>query len=164
MSRRLFRPRTRAGYGTIPVRKIVWSSTFRGECSGRLLRLAFMQPPADEVELFFVQVLLRPIAGLTWRTDFHIIRLTEDNDLWYFGGGATRELRNPGFGFGGRPSGGHNSLMEVLETQLSFNWNDWVTTTAYYGHGFGEDVVGADFTNKHANYGFLELTLKFPPM
>lgn len=112
----------------------------------------------------FLQVLLRPIAGLTWRTDLHIVRLTEDDDLWYFGGGATRELRNPGFGFGGRPSGGGNSLMEVLETQVSYNWNDWVTTTAYYGHAFGEDVVGADFTNKDANYGFLELTLKLPPM
>jgi hypothetical protein len=115
-------------------------------------------------EDIFLQILLRPIAGLMWRTDFHVIRLTENDDLWYFGGGATRELRNPGFGFGGRPSGGQSSLMEVLETQVSYNWNDWVTTTAYYGHGFGEDVVGADFTNKDANYGFLELTLKLPPM
>jgi hypothetical protein len=113
---------------------------------------------------FFVQLLLRPIAGLVWRTDFHLIRLTEDDDLWYFGGGATRELRNPGFGYGGRPSGGENSLMEVLETQLSYNWNDYITTTAYYGHGFGEDVVGADFTNKDANYGYLEVTFKLPPM
>ena len=32
------------------------------------------------------------------------------------------------------------------------------------GHAFGEDVVGADFRSKNANYGFLEVTLKLPPM
>jgi hypothetical protein len=114
---------------------------------------------------FFVQALFRPIKGLVWRTDFHLLRLSEDDDLWYFGGGATRERTQPGFGFGGRPSGGHNSLMEVLETQVTYNWNDWVTTSLYYAHGFGEDVVEADFPNgKDANYGFLEVTLKLPPM
>ena len=115
-------------------------------------------------EDIFAQVILKPIAGLVWRTDFHVLRLSEDNDLWYFGGGATREKRNAGFGFGARPSGGKNSLMEVLESQISYNWNDYITTTAYYGHAFGEDVVGADFSGKSANYGFLEVTLKLPPM
>lgn len=115
-------------------------------------------------EDIFAQVILKPIAGLVWRTDFHVLRLSEDDDLWYFGGGATREKRNPGFGFGARPSGGESSLMEVLETQISYTWNDYIATTVYYGHGFGEDVVGADFTNKDANYGFLEITLKLPPI
>jgi hypothetical protein len=112
----------------------------------------------------FVQLVLRPRAGLVWRTDYHLVRLTEDDDLWYFGGGATRNRKQPGFGFGGRPSGGEESLMSVLETQISYNWNDYLTTTVYYGHAFGGDVIGADFRNRHANYGFLELTLKLPPM
>jgi len=115
-------------------------------------------------EDIFAQVILKPIAGLVWRTDLHVLRLNEDDDLWYFGGGATREKRNIGFGYGGRPSGGKNSLMEVLETQISYNWNDYIATTVYYGHGFGEDVVEADFSGKSANYGFLEVTLKLPPM
>ena len=112
----------------------------------------------------FAHVILRPIAGLVWRTDFHLLRLSEDDDLWYFGGGATRERRNVAFGYGGRPSGGKSSLMEILETQFSYNWNDFVSTTAYYGHGFGEGVVKADFRANDANYGFLEVTLKLPPM
>jgi hypothetical protein len=33
----------------------------------------------------FVQLILRPIAGLMWRTDFHSIRLTEGRDLYYTG-------------------------------------------------------------------------------
>jgi hypothetical protein len=114
-------------------------------------------------EDFFVQAILKPMDGLLWRTDFHLLRLSEDDDLWYFGGGATREKRNAGFGFGARPSGGDDALMEVLETQLSYNWNDYVASTLYYGHEFGEDVVGNDFANKDANYFFLELTLKLPP-
>ncbi|MFN2425904.1 MAG: alginate export family protein [Candidatus Binatia bacterium] len=115
-------------------------------------------------EDIFAQVIVKPMAGLVWRTDFHVLRLSEDDDLWYFGGGATREKRNAGFGFGGRPSSGKNSLMEVLETQVSYNWNDYIATTVYYGHGFGEDVVEAGFSGKSANFGFLEVTLKLPPM
>lgn len=115
-------------------------------------------------EDFFVQAIAKPIAGLVWRTDFHLLRLSDDNDLWYFGGGATREHKQAGFGYGGRPSGGGNSLMEVLETQISYNWNDYLATTVYYGHAFGEDVVGADFQNKNADYGFIEVTLKLPPV
>ena len=115
-------------------------------------------------EDIFAQVILKPMAGLVWRTDVHVLRLSEDDDLWYFGGGATREKRNVGFGYGGRPSGGKSSLLEVLETQVSYTWNDYIATTVYYGHGFGEDVVGADFSGKSANYGFLEVTLKLPPI
>ncbi|HXC53607.1 MAG TPA: alginate export family protein [Candidatus Limnocylindrales bacterium] len=112
----------------------------------------------------FVQVILRPKAGLVWRTDLHVVRLSDDDDLWYFGGGAAREHKQPGFGFGGRPSDGKDSLMEVLETQVSYNWNDYVATTFYYGHMFGEDVVESDFSGKSANYAFMEFTLKLPPM
>lgn len=112
----------------------------------------------------FAQVVLRPVAGLVWRTDFHVLRLTSDDDLWYFGGGATREGRDPGFGYGGRPSGGKSSLMEVLETQVTYNWNDYVSTAVYYGHAFGGDVVDADFRGNDADYGFVEVTLKLPPM
>lgn len=31
----------------------------------------------------FVQLILRPTAGVVWRTDFHNLRLTETRDLWY---------------------------------------------------------------------------------
>jgi len=111
----------------------------------------------------FAQFILRPRPGLMWRTDLHVLRLSEDDDLWYFGGGATRNTSQAGLGYGSRPSGGKQSLMEVLETQLSYTWNDYVTTTVYYGHGFGEDVVDADFSGKDANYGYFEVTLKLPP-
>ena len=112
----------------------------------------------------FLQILLRPKAGLLWRTDLHVVNLSEDDDLWYFGGGPGREHKQPGFGYGSRPSGGKSSLMEVLETQISYNWNDYVATTFYYGHAFGEGVVEADFDGKHANDAFMEVTLKLPPM
>lgn len=115
-------------------------------------------------EDIFAQVILKPIERMVWRTDLHVMRLSDEDDLWYFGGGATREKRNVGFGYGGRPSGGNQDLMEVLETQLSYSWNQYVATTVYYGHAFGEDVVGADFANRNADYGFLEVTLTLPPM
>lgn len=111
----------------------------------------------------FAQVVLRPRPGLVWRTDLHIVRLMEDDDLWYFGGGATRDEEQAGYGYGGRPSGGKTGLMEVLETQVSYTWNDYVATTFYYGHGFGNDVVEADFRGDNVDYAFFEVTLKLPP-
>ncbi len=115
-------------------------------------------------EDIFAQVVLKPIAGMVWRTDLHVMRLSEEDDLWYFGGGATREKRNVGFGYGGRPSGGNQDLMEVLETQLNYTWNDYVATSVYYGHAFGEDAVGSSFTNRDADYAYFEVTLTLPPM
>lgn len=115
-------------------------------------------------EDLFAQVILRPMEGLVWRTDLHVLSLSEDDDLWYFGGGATREKRNIGVGYGARPSGGKSSLMEVLETQVSYTWNQYVATTVYYGHAFGEGVVEADFSGNDADYGFLEVTLFLPPL
>lgn len=136
---------------------------FQGLPTPRLYSLSTLYNSMNNEDAF-LQLVLRPRAGLVWRTDFHLLRLSEDEDLWYFGGGATRNRKQPGFGYGGRPSGGKESLMEMLETQVTYNWNDYVSTTVYYGHGFGEDVVGADFSGKSVNYGYLEITLKLPPM
>ena len=44
-------------------------------------------------EDIFFQLILRPLEGLVWRTDFHYIRVSEKNDLWYQGAGATLEDR-----------------------------------------------------------------------
>jgi hypothetical protein len=108
----------------------------------------------------FVQLILRPRAGLAWRSDFHNIRLSEGRDLWYQGAGATLADRNVGFGFPGRPAFGHRDLFRVLETSLSYDVNTWLTLSIYYGHVFGGRVVRAIFTEDQADFGYLEVTLK----
>ncbi len=109
----------------------------------------------------FAQLLLRPLPGLVWRTDFHNLRLTEQADLWYQGAGATLAKRDVGFGYSGRPSLGHRDLMRVVETQVAYQWGAHVGMVLYYGHEFGQGVVRSIFQGKDADYGFVEATLKF---
>jgi len=108
----------------------------------------------------FAEVLLRPISGLMSRTAFHDIRLSEANDLWYQGSGATVSNRDAGFGYSGRPASGHHDLMRVIETSLSYDWNAWLTIGTYYGHLFGGDVVSAIFKGNDADFGYVEATIR----
>lgn len=108
----------------------------------------------------FGQILFRPIVGLVSRTDVHVVRLSEEKDLWYQGAGATLADRDVGFGFPGRPANGRNELLTIVETTLSYDWSASVSTSIYYGHVFGGGVVRSIFAGDDADFGFLELTLR----
>ncbi|MCS6927563.1 MAG: alginate export family protein [Candidatus Binatia bacterium] len=108
----------------------------------------------------FVQLILRPIAGLVWRTDFHNIRLSEARDLWYQGAGATLRARHVGFGFAGRPAFGERHLCRVLETSLTYAWSPHLEFTVYYAHVFGNAVVRKIFAGDQADFGYVEMVLK----
>lgn len=109
-----------------------------------------------------VELLLRPRPGLTSRTEWHNLRLTEANDLWYQGAGATIGDRNraEGFGYSGRPANGFRELFSVVQTSLSYDWNAYVNTNVYYGHVFGGEVVDRIFDNDMGDFGYIELMLK----
>ncbi len=108
----------------------------------------------------FAQLLLRPVAGLVWRTDFHNIRLSESRDLWYQGAGATLNDHNVGFGFPGRPAFGERDLFRVVESQLTYAWSPTLEFTVYYAHIFGGDVVRKIFASDQADFAYLEVILK----
>ncbi len=110
-------------------------------------------------EDYFAQLILKPIAGMVWRTDLHWLALTEKNDRWYFGAGATLEDRQIGFGYGARESKGARSLLTVLETQIAYNWNAHVSTVVYYGHHFGNTVVRRLGQSDDADFGYIEINL-----
>lgn len=108
----------------------------------------------------FAQLLLRPVVGLVWRTDFHNIRLSESRDLWYQGAGATLSDRNVGFGFPGRPAFGKRDLFRVVESQLTYAWSPALEFTVYYAHIFGGDVVRKIFAGDQGDFAYLEVILK----
>jgi len=108
----------------------------------------------------FAQLLLRPLAGLVWRADFHNLRLSESRDLWYQGAGATLNDRNVGFGFPGRPAFGEHDLFRVVESQLTYAWSPALEFTVYYAHLFGGDVVRKIFADDQADFAYLEVILK----
>lgn len=108
----------------------------------------------------FVQLILRPMQGLIWRTDFHDIRVTEKNDLWYQGAGATLEDRQPGFGYAGRPTFGKRALFQIIETTLSYNLNKHINIQLFFSHIFGDSIIDQIFSGNDANFGYIEVTPK----
>lgn len=108
----------------------------------------------------FVQLILRPLRGLVWRTDFHNIRLSEARDLWYQGAGATLRERSVGFGFAGRPAFGERNLFRVLETSLTYAWSPQLEFAVYYAHVFGGAVVRKIFAGAQGDFGYVEMVLK----
>ncbi len=108
----------------------------------------------------FFQLILRPLKGLIWRTDFHNIRVTEKNDLWYQGAGATLEDRQPGFGYVGRPAFGKRGLFQIIETTLSYNVTKNINLNVFFAHVFGDSIVDRIYPGDDANFGYIELTLK----
>ena len=106
----------------------------------------------------FAQLILRPHAAITLRTDYHWLSLSERSDLWYSGSGATNDHL---FGYAGSPSGGNRELAHLVDISLTLALHRRVTLGGYYGHAFGRDVVRASFAGADADYGFVEVTFRY---
>jgi len=106
----------------------------------------------------FVQLIASPFPRASVRADYHWLRLTEPHDLWYAGGGATNDHV---FGFSGTPTHGRRELAHLVEIAFDVKLHERMSAAAYYGHAFGQGVVGATFSGKDASYGYVELTLRY---
>jgi hypothetical protein len=105
------------------------------------------------------QLITRPLAALGTRTDFHWLRVSEDEDLLYFGGGATKQEF---FGYGGTPAGGASDTAYVIEQTVTYTVSRNLELQAYVGHAFGQGVVENGFpVDDELTYGFVEWTLTF---
>lgn len=108
---------------------------------------------------YFIQLILKPHNKITTRLDFHILNLTRANDLWYAGGGA---FRKGIFGYGGRPSGGHNNLANFLDLSLDYAINPKTNFTFYFGHTIGQNVIKEIYKgSRRGSYFYWEITRKF---
>jgi hypothetical protein len=106
----------------------------------------------------FAQLIATPFTWASVRADYHWLRLTDSHDLWYAGGGATNDHV---FGFSGTPAHGRRELAHVVEVACDLKLHERVSAAAYYGHAFGQGVVGATFSGKDASYGYVELTVRY---
>jgi hypothetical protein len=109
-------------------------------------------------EDLFAQLIARPHPRIEVRTDYHWLRLTESSDLWYAGGGATNDTF---FGYAGLPSGGRRELAHVVDVGVTAALRRQLSAYAYYGHAFGQGVVRSNFAGTGANYGYLEVTVRY---
>lgn len=108
----------------------------------------------------FFQLILRPVEELVWRTDFHCIRVSERNDLWYQGAGATLQDRQAGFGYVGRPAAGKRALFKIIETSLDYTLTENLNVAVFFAHVFGDSIVDRIYAGDDANFGYIELNLK----
>ena len=106
----------------------------------------------------FAELVLKPHSKVTVRTDYHWLQLTESQDLWYSGGGATNETF---FGYQGLNSGGRHDLGSLLDTSVTVSILKQLTAYCYYGHTFGESVVKTTFAGANMNFGYVELTYRY---
>ncbi len=106
----------------------------------------------------FAQVIVTPHRDVTIRCDYHRLALSDAHDLWYSGGGATTGRI---FGYAGSPSGGHRELADLIDVSATVRVASRVSVGGYFGHAFGGDVVGATFAGHAANYGFVEVALRY---
>jgi hypothetical protein len=106
----------------------------------------------------FAMLVLRPLERVTVRTDWHWLTLSEREDRWYSGGGASN---SDVFGFAGIPANGHRELAHLVDLSLAVDVTKQVTVAGYYGHAFGGGVVAGTFDGRDADYGFVEMTLRY---
>ncbi len=107
----------------------------------------------------FAELILKPHARVTLRSDFHWLRLAKAADLWYQGSGAFQPWT---FGYGGKPSGGSHGLAKAFDAGTDWQIIKQLSASIYFGHAHGGPVAaGIHPQGKNANFGFIEATYKF---
>jgi uncharacterized protein with beta-barrel porin domain len=106
----------------------------------------------------FVQFLAKPVPALQVQVDGHWLQVSESADLAYFGGGATKD---DFYGYGGIPESGARDLAYLVDLGLTYTFSKHLSAYAYYGHAFGQGVVGASFQDTQLDYGYVEVTVSF---
>ncbi len=104
-------------------------------------------------------LILRPHAKVTITSEFHALRLSNSNDLWYSGGGAFQPWT---FGYTGRSTSGRRSLGNLYDTGADYRVNRHFTLSGYYGYTQGLAVMEQIYPNgKNGKFGYLEFSEKF---
>lgn len=104
-------------------------------------------------------LILRPHAKVTVSSEFHSLRLTDANDLWYSGGGVFQPWT---FGYVGRSTSGRRSLGNLYDTNLEYRVNRKLTLTGYVGYTQGLAVMEEIYPQgKDGRFGYLEALYRF---
>jgi hypothetical protein len=107
----------------------------------------------------FGAVILRPHATVTVSSEFHALRLSNANDLWYGGGGVFQPWT---FGYVGRPTSGRRSLSNLYDASVEYRATHRTTFTGYFGYAQGLAAMEQIYPNgKNGEFGYVEATFKF---
>ncbi|RKY26650.1 MAG: hypothetical protein DRP79_04510 [Planctomycetota bacterium] len=112
-------------------------------------------------EDLFVQLILHPIKNLMLRTDYHILRLNEEDDRWYMGSGPTQDNGRI-FGYIGRPTHGKDNLAQEIDILVNYAVNPHISLLFSYSHIFGGNVVEEVYSeDDDADYLSIGILFKF---
>ena len=104
-------------------------------------------------------MLLRPHAKVTVSSEFHSLRLTDPNDMWYAGGGAFQPWT---FGYSGRSTSGRRSLGNLYDTSLEYRPAKKTTITGYFGYTQGLATMEFIYPKgKDGKFGYVEFLQRF---
>ena len=104
-------------------------------------------------------LLLRPHSKVTVSNEFHSLRLSNANDLWYSGGGVYQPWT---FGYVGRSTSGRRSLGNLYDTSIEYRANRTLTLTAYLGYTQGLAAMEQIYPEgKDGRLGYVELLYRF---
>jgi hypothetical protein len=107
----------------------------------------------------FGALVLRPHSKITVSSEFHALRLSNSNDLWYSGGGVFQPWT---FGYTGRATAGHRSLGNLYDTSVEYRATRRVTFTGYFGCTQGLAAIEQIYPKgKDGGFGYLEALFKF---
>ena len=104
-------------------------------------------------------LILRPHGKLTVSSEFHSLRLTNPNDLWYAGGGVYQPWT---FGYVGRSTSGRRSLGNLYDTSVEYRAHPKATITTYFGYTQGLASLKQIYPeDKDGRFGYIELLYRF---
>jgi hypothetical protein len=104
-------------------------------------------------------LILRPHAKVTVNSEFHSLRLSNANDLWYSGGGIYQPWT---FGYNGRSTSGRSSLGNLYDTSIEYRTNRQITLTGYFGFIQGLASMEQIYPHgKDGEFGYLEMMFRF---
>ena len=104
-------------------------------------------------------LLLRPHTKVTISSEFHSLRLSAVNDLWYSGGGVFQPWT---FGYTGRSTSGRRSLGNLYDTGVEYRASSGLVLTGYIGFTQGLAAMRQIYpAGKNGTFGYLELLKRF---
>jgi hypothetical protein len=107
----------------------------------------------------YASLMLRPHPNVTITSEFHSLRLSSVNDLWYSGGGAFQPWT---FGYTGRSTSGRRSLANLYDTSVDYRFSRAATFTAYLGYAQGLASIEKIYSGgTGAQFGYLEFLYRF---
>lgn len=106
----------------------------------------------------FVSASWKAGSKVSFRADYHWLRLAKANDLWYQAGGP---FNNTAFGLVGRPSGGSRNFADLADLSADITLNKTTMASLYFGQMLGKTVVKSIYPDSRGSLGYLEITRKF---